>query len=394
MKLPPGGERRLTLFGLLVIGIWFLAFNVYQEARWLPNAQHNDFHYFYAAAQIGLSHGWDRIYDPQLSVADISASCPNSVANPFIYPPVVAWLVLPLTPLPCMAGYTVFALLGLGMLVAAALLVAVRGPLEKLCVVLSALGFLPTYTAFAAGQLSPLVTLALVLAWRWLREGRQVAAGLALTTIVVKPQLGVLVPFALLAAGYTRAFRIWAIATLVIILAFVVTLGQQGMEQWIANQELLYWGSTYEQRWSLAYMFGPTAGLAGAVIAIASMLVIAGRSRGQGPEVPLASGVAATFLIAYHLTPPDFVMMLIPVWILAVQRGRARVAAASLGWVASWFAVGLALPVMIFEWAVLVLCAWAGRPGSRPAQPPGPAESLNLLQRRQGAEVPDPRRGW
>jgi len=367
----------LTLFGLLVIGIWFLAFNVYQEAHWLSHAQQNDFHYFYAAAQIGLSHGWDRIYDPQLSVAEISASCPNSVANPFIYPPVVAWLVLPLTPLSCMAGYTVFAILGLGMLVAAALLVAVRGPLEKLCVVLSALGFLPTYTTFAAGQLSPLVTLALVLAWRWLREGRQVAAGLALTTIVIKPQLGVLVPFALLAAGYTRAFRIWAIATLTIILAFVVTLGQHGMEQWIANQEVLYWGSTYEQRWSLAFMFGPTAGLAGALIAIAGMLVVAGRSRGQGPEVPLASGVAATFLIAYHLTPPDFVVMLIPVWIVATQRGRAGVAAASLGWIASWFAVGLALPVMIFEWGVLVLCAaWTRWARSRPDQRPGPEESL------------------
>ena len=367
----------MTLFGLLVVGIWFLAFNVYQEAHWLPNAHLNDFHYFYAAAQIGLSHGWDRIYDPQLNVAAITASCPDSVANPFIYPPVVAWLALPFTALPCMAAYTVFALLGLGMLVAAALLVQVRGRLEKLCLGLSAVGFLPTYTAFAAGQLSPLVTLALVLAWRWLREGRQVAAGLALTTIVVKPQLGLLVPFALLAAGYMRAFRIWAIATLVIILAFVLTLGQQGMEQWISNQELLYWGSTYEQRWSLAYMFGPAVGLAGVLLAVAAMLVISIRSRGQGPEVPLAAGVAATFLIAYHLTPPDFVVLLIPVWILAMERSRAGVAAASLGWLASWFAVGLAVPVMIFEWAVLALCAaWARRPGSRQAHRPDPEESL------------------
>ena len=377
MKLPPGGERRLTIFGLLVIGAWLLAFNVYQEAHWLPNAQLNDFHYFYAAAQIGLSHGWDRIYDPQLSVAAITASCRGAVANPFIYPPVVAWLVAPLTALPCMAGYTAFALLGLGMLVAAALLVEMRGRLEKLCLVLSALSFLPTYTAFAAGQLSPLVTLALVLAWRWLREGRQVAAGLALTTIVVKPQLGLLVPFALLAVGYTRAFRIWAIATLLILLAFVLTLGPNGMEQWISNQELLYWGSTYEQRWSLTYLFGPTVGLVAALVAVAGMLVIARMSSGQGPEAAFAVGVAATFLIAYHLTPPDFVVLLIPVWILAAERSRAGVAAASLGWLASWFAVGLAAPVMIFEWAVLGFYAARGRrSGWKRAKRPDPDESL------------------
>ena len=88
-----------------MVGAWFLAFNVYQEAHWLPNAQLNDFHYFYAAAQIGLSHGWDRIYDPQLSVEAITASCPNTTALPFLYPllypPVVAG---PASPVPRWAG--------------------------------------------------------------------------------------------------------------------------------------------------------------------------------------------------------------------------------------------------------------------------------------------------
>ncbi len=362
---------------MLVVGIWFLAFNVYQEAHWLPHAQMNDFHYFYAAAQVGLSHGWDRIYDPQLGRTVIAASCPDSVANPFIYPPLDAWLVLPLTALPCMAAYVVFALLGLGFLVAAALLVGARDRLERLCLVLSAISFLPTYTAFAAGQLSPLITLALVLAWCWLREDRQVAAGLVLTTILIKPQLGLLVPVALLAAGYARAFRIWMIATLVIVLAFVLTLGRGGMEQWVANQELLYWGSTYEQRWSLTYLLGPALGLAAELLAVAGMLVIARRSRGRGPEAPLAAGVAATFLIAYHLTPPDFVVLLVPVWILAMERSRVGVAAAVLGWLAAWFAVGLAVPVMLFEWAVLGLCAsWSARSGRPAARRAEPAESL------------------
>ena len=63
------------------MGLWFLAFNVYQEAHWLPMAQMNDFHYFYAAAQIGVSHGWGWIYDPQLSRVVIAASCPNAAVT-------------------------------------------------------------------------------------------------------------------------------------------------------------------------------------------------------------------------------------------------------------------------------------------------------------------------
>jgi hypothetical protein len=111
--------------------------------------------------------------------------------------------------------------------------------------------------------------------------------------------------------------------------------------------------------------------------AIAAMLVVARRSHGHGPEVPLAAGVATTFLIAYHLTPPDFVVLLVPVWILAMERSRVGVVAAVLGWLAAWFAVGLALPVILFELAVLGLsAAWAGRSGWTGAQRPGPAESL------------------
>jgi hypothetical protein len=367
----------LTRFGLVVMGLWFLAFNVYQEVHWLPMAQMNDFHYFYAAAQIGVSHGWDRIYDPQLSRVVIAASCPNSPTEPLLYPPLDAWLALPLIAIPCMAAYVVFALLGLGLLVGAALLVGGRDRIERLCLVLSAVGFLPTYTAFAAGQVSPLVALALVVSWRWLREDRQVAAGLVLTTILLKPQLGLLVPVALLAAGYTRAFRIWTIATLAILLTFVLALGRGGIEQWITNELVVYWGSTYEQRWSLTHLLGSNPGLIADLAAVAAMLVIARRSHGHGPEVALATGAATTFLIAYHLTPPDFVVLLVPVWILAMKRSRVGVAAAVLGWLAAWFAVGLAVPVILFELAVLGLCAaWAGTSAWFGAQRPEPEESL------------------
>jgi hypothetical protein len=146
----------------------------------------------------------------------------------------------------------------------------------------------------------------------------------------------------------------------------------------MTNELVVYWGSTYEQRWSLTHLLGRDLGLVADLAAVAAMLVIARRSRGHGPEAPLAAGVAATFLIAYHLTPPDFVVLLVPVWILAMERSRIGVAAAVLGWLAAWFAVGLAVPVILFELAVLGLCAaWAGRP-SWTSHPPGAGLPLRL----------------
>jgi hypothetical protein len=343
------------LAGLFSAAPWFIAFNVYQEIQWLPRAQVNDFHYFYAAAKAGLAGGWSRIYDPALSQQIISSECPGSPTLAFLYPPIDAWLALPLTALPCMTAYWIWAWLSIAMLIAAAFLAAPRGWEMKVLFALSALAFLPTYTAFAAGQLSPLVLLALVLAWRSMAAGREIVAGILLAILLVKPQLALLVPIALLVAGHQRAFLAWAVTTTVLIVASVLSLGQHGIEQWVANQIVLYWASGYEQRWSLPVILGGrAAGYGAELVAFALSLVVARRTRQLGPDAAFAIAVAASMLLAYHLTPPDFVVLLMPLWLIARTERPEAVALAVVGWIACWFSVGLAVPVMLFEWLAIV----------------------------------------
>jgi hypothetical protein len=55
-----------------------------------------DFHTYKAAAVIGLEEGWSEIYDQAVvAVAQIQLD-PGEVAQPFLSPPTVAWLVAPL----------------------------------------------------------------------------------------------------------------------------------------------------------------------------------------------------------------------------------------------------------------------------------------------------------
>ena len=352
-----GRSRRLVLAGLFSAAPWFLAFNVYQEIQWLPRAQINDFHYFYAAARAGLADGWSRIYDPSLSQQIISAECPGSPTVAFLYPPVDAWLALPLAALPCMTAYWIWASLSLGMLIAAALLAAPRAWELKVLFALSAVAFLPTYAAFAAGQLSPLVLLALVLALRSMSAGRETVAGILLSVLLVKPQLALLVPITLVLAGHHRAFLAWAVTTTVLLVASLLSLGQHGVEQWVANQIVLYWASGYEQRWSLPVVLGSSAaGYAVELGALVLALVVARRTRNLGPSAAVAIGVAASMLLAYHLTPPDFVVLLMPLWLIARTQRPEAMALAIVGWIACWFSVGLAVPVMLFEW--LAIAFW------------------------------------
>src|SRR5207247_722349 len=64
------------------------------------------------------------------------------------------------------------------------------------------------------GQVAPLVATGAVLATRFARDGNDIAAGLALSLLYLKPNTAFLVPLALLAAGRYRLFAVCAAAGL------------------------------------------------------------------------------------------------------------------------------------------------------------------------------------
>jgi len=76
--------------------------------------------FYYAAATIGLNHGWQSIYDLRLQQEALDALGSRiQIAElaRFISPPPVAWLAVPLTLLPFQVAYEVWSALLLAALV-------------------------------------------------------------------------------------------------------------------------------------------------------------------------------------------------------------------------------------------------------------------------------------
>jgi hypothetical protein len=221
----------------------FAAFDVYQWlAAYASDRFHNDFTFYYAAARIGATHGWQSIYDLGLQQAQLNAMGSGiGVAQlaRYISPPPVAWLALPFTLLPYPIAYWTWSSLLLIALIGTWYLAAPGAGRLRLIHLLAALAWVPVIYGLQLGQPGIFVALGVAGSYALLRSGRSFEAGLALGTIVLKPQLGFLVPIALLVAGRYRAFAGAVVAIGLLAIVSAINVGPAGI-------------SAYEQRLGFA----------------------------------------------------------------------------------------------------------------------------------------------
>jgi alpha-1,2-mannosyltransferase len=292
-----------------------------------------DFHTYLAAAIVGLQQGWTHIYDQPLVAVVQKQLVPSNWAQPFLSPPTVAWLVAPLTVFPYWTAYGMWAVLTLGALAASLAWSGMSAGMARWIAVIAALAPWWVVHAVAVGQVVPLVAAATVVAWRLLREEKQVAAGLVLSLIFLKPNTAILVPFALLAAGRARAFAAWLGSGAVIALAAAVLLGTHGVSGYLSQLLApLPGGADFL---TLKGAFGVT-GIVAAVVRVAivlTVLVTAFMLRASpGPVVPVA--VVGSLIVAPYLHASDLCLLSAAAWMVWEQRSAIawRVGLAA-GWV-------------------------------------------------------------
>jgi hypothetical protein len=344
----------------------FAVFDLYQWAlAFAADNFHNDFTFYVAAARIGLKHGWTSIYDLSIQQAELDALGSRihiAELARYISPPPVAWLALPLTPLPYEAGYWVWSAMLLTALALTWYLVAPgRGP-ERLIHLAAALGWLPVIYGMQLGQPGLFVALGVAGSYALLRIGRPFLAGLALAPLALKPQLAFLIPAALLVSGRTRAFWGSVVALGLLAVASVLALGPSGVAEYIAR--LNFAASVPANReLTLAPLLGslPVTRVIQAAIALWA-LVLAYRFRRRATEwtyvVPLVGGMLASPYL--HLD--DLVMLGLAGWLYLRTDRKPRWA-----WV---FLLGVALaieglpvwgplPMIVGEVATLILVSVA-----------------------------------
>ena len=408
----------LGLCGLGLALLTTLAINQWVSLRQTPDFRSSllttDFPPFLTGARLIAAGQGAQLYDPVAqSAVQAAILAPYGAMRatlPYDHLPFLALALAPVAGLPLPVSYALWlgatglALLGALGLLAAEMRAVARDAIERRwaprALVALSLGFFPVYQDLLLAQTAPWDLLAYTLAIRYLRQERAVAAGLALTLALVKPQL-LIVPLGVLLL--TRQWRtLVAFSGLSGALLLLVTplLGGPG---WLvdygrlladvatvrADNSLIHPALMENLRGAFLLFAGETAAWALPATALVSLAVLAWVGRAwwgaahtwaadpAGWDARWAAALLATLLVnphglAYELTLWPLVA------VLAWRAVRADPAPGAVPRLAPWLGAGylagtLTLPLiaLIPGWplhlGVVFMLAALGRLGRRSA---------------------------
>jgi hypothetical protein len=356
-----------------------LAFGVVTLALILDVAIRNDpisvdFHTYLAAAQVGLRDGWGNLYDQGLVAVQQQAIAPQNagwmpaqISQPFLSPPPVAFLTAPLAGLPLDLAYTIWAVFIFAAFALALAWAGVSRGWARWIAVIGALAPWFVMHAVNVGQVVPLVAAGTVVAWRLLRDRRDVLAGLALVTIVLKPNTAVLVPIALLFAGRARAFAAWLGGAVAVMLVVILTMGVDVVSAYISQlQQPLPTGADNLTLHGALDATGPVA-LALRLVIVGAVLAASYRWR-RSPGLVLPIAILGSLIVSPYLHGSDLCLLAAAAWMVWEERPTMswRVPLA-VGWVMTspfLYLKGISLDLKHLPWLeialllALVIAAW------------------------------------
>lgn len=188
-----------------------------------------DFTVFWAAAKLAYMGDPISAFDPDNLAAIHGVH--GDVWMPWLYPPGFMIVILPLGAFSFHVAWIIF--LSLSVL---AMLAAIRPFAGGVKPVWIGFALAPAiFPALTIGQNSLLWVACLLAALASLRADRPIMAGVLIGILTLKPQLGILIPFALLACG---AWRTIAAATITTILLILISTLIMGVDYWVAMKEL------------------------------------------------------------------------------------------------------------------------------------------------------------
>lgn len=291
----------------------------------------SDFITFWAASHLALAGEPAAAFDMARIVAAEKTAVPaNDGIFLWHYPPSFQLFILPLSLLPYLAAYFLWALSTL-----AVLAVVVRRFAPSPYTLPLLVTFTGTFFNFFHGQ-NGFLTAALFGGGMLLLRSRPIVAGILLGLMSYKPQFGLLIPIALIAGRQWSAFAAAAVSTLAL---GAVSWAVLGGDVWIAFwknlpfvQEILAQGRLPWPKIPSVFVALRTLGLnmnaayAGQGMAAAFVAItIAWIWRHQsGSRLAIASLIAGTPLMSPYVFDYDLALLAVPIAILAwdgVERG-------------------------------------------------------------------------
>lgn len=357
MALKRRGLPPLRLAIAAVIGTWALMFEIPRFiglVRMDPAA--NDFRLFYVAAQVGLRWGWSHMYDPdrlhEVSLAFGPADAQILTSYTYQNPPLLAWLVAPLTGLPLQAAFWVWAAINIGALVAAWWLAAPGSSrFARATVLICSASVWPTVYSLERGQ-PVLITYGLAIGCWWMASRqREIQAGILLTLAwALKPQDVALLPAVLVICGHRRAAAWWLASTAALWGVFAFVIGPTGMGTFLG---VLAWAAS-DPSYTLntvATLIGQGTPLLLAQAAFAAAALGGAWRQRRSWDVAFAIGLMGSVMSAVHLHDYDYVGLVVAAW-LSLRQPITKV---ELVWIAMGvvsaqvLSVGNRLPMVLWQ---------------------------------------------
>ena len=342
----------------MTMALLFLFISVVALVTMLGDPYQMDFVSYWAGARLALDGNPAGAYDLALHRSVELEAIPLHGALPFAYPPCFLLLLAPFGLLAYPVAAFDWVLLGFAAYCAA---------LRRWAPAMNwlALSFPPLLVNVVTGQ-AGFLTAALLIGGMVLLPKRPLAAGLLLGLLVMKPQLGLVLPLALLAGREGRALAGAAASALGLLVLSVLVFGWAPWQAWLGNAGLFAAiaseGLAGWHRMASVYgalrLAGLASGPAWAVHALVALAAAAAAAliwyRRAGIEARAAALAAATALASPYLFVYDMLILVVPfLWLVGLGRHRL------------WLG---------FAWAVLFLAlvqvaGWSGGPNLMPLAP-------------------------
>ena len=312
------GYRLARLVALLGVGLVAL----HNLTGWITFAIHRayegDFAAYYAFTRIALHAGFGHLYDLAAQRQEWQALGPL-LWYPAVYPPPLAFVVLPFALLPFPVAYAIWNLvLGVAVLLTWRLL-APGSRWQRSMQLGIALAIPLVAFSLLLGQVVLLLGAVLALGWWCLRRGSPVLGGIILSLIVVKPQLAFLVPLALLAGLQFRAVIGWASASAALGLVSLAVMGTSGIAAYASRlQDATGALDAYQVPGGLTLpgLLGHSvAALTAQTLVVMVIALAAFLGRARGPAWSIALGVIGSLLITPFYHPDDLAILIPAAWL-------------------------------------------------------------------------------
>jgi hypothetical protein len=334
----------------------------------------NDLTHTYIAATIGREHGWNHIYSLALYQDLFTRLRPHAIFNDgawFDAPPPYAWLIAPLTVFSPSTAVAVWLAISLLALAACWWIAAPGEGTARALWLLGALAWYPVLYGLSLVQQDLVMALLVAVAWRLSDSGRTYAAGAVLGLSVIKPQLVLVLPLVLLAAGRWRIVLPWAAIGVAFVLVSLAVLGTDGLNDFrvILSHQSQMANNRY---FTLAYLLGPGAlSYLGPAIVVVVAGVGAYVNRHASYARLFALGIIASTLAATYWHLQDYSILVLAAWLFWRDQSpawqRAWLLVVVVGGELAWGITPLPVLIGVAGWFAFLVAPPAAAPKPAPA---------------------------